>query len=379
MKKKSTKVIVSLICALSLVVAGMSIPAFAKSYKISGFSGDDVLEDTWYLGNSQDFDDLEVYPGDELFIPLTANMFDWDDDRTLLPQQAVVLSELRRDIEVRTYVQSGWEALDYVQLDTDMVPGRPFYHPNNNSKTGRTAGINVVFVDELTSVDDVEFKLDIYIKAGKELDDDYRITLYGVMKHNEIEVNDDTDYADISDGSVAHASEYSVFGGLTDFNIGSGVTISKLTWKNWKYYGQVSYKDSSSLVSEDFPHIYSDIHGVYQLKTVNLDQGVNRVTIKPELNPDKPSYTSFYVYGNDMTYLGTTNDELAYSDMYILTYEQLDTFDSASYEESLEKEPTQEEETNPVNIAISPDVEIDSSSSSTSSTTVLKNNEDIKE
>ncbi|MFV0399119.1 MAG: hypothetical protein ACK5LX_00690, partial [Oscillospiraceae bacterium] len=112
---------------------------------------------------------------------------------------------------------------------------------------------------------------------------------------------------------------------------------------------------STSLTPEDYPTIYNAIHGVYQLETVNIKEGVNRVKLTPPLDPDYPEYTTFHVYGEDMEYLGTTADaDLPYADTYILTFRQLDAFETGAYSENLESEPTQETTTDskPIDIAI---------------------------
>ena len=346
MKRSSFK-IVAVVLTILIGISGISLTGFAsgRSHKLSGFSGKDTLDEMWALGTSKELDSITVYPGDEIVIPLTANMFKWDDGRTPLKKQAVRISDIRRDVSVRTEVQAGWEALDYVQLDTDMVPGRPFYLPYGTGKTGRTTVIDIMFAENLPTVDDIEFRLDIYLTANGEKDEDYRITLHGKMVHEKIDVSATTKYVDISDGSVAVADDAAIFKDLTEFDLGNGVKVSKLLWKNKKYYGTAAYKPSTSLAVEEFPTIYPVIHGVYQLSTENISAGVNRVKITPELDPQKPDIKDFHVYNNDMEYLGTTKDTLPFSDMYILTYRELDSFETSSYVDNLEDEPTQIEET----------------------------------
>ncbi|MFV0399921.1 MAG: hypothetical protein ACK5LX_04780 [Oscillospiraceae bacterium] len=359
MKNNAMKRIIAALLIVALTVGGLGFSASAASTKgVSGFTGEDTLVEMWELGYSSGmhYEDLIVRPGDELVIPLTANMFDWRDERNLLPLQAVRIGELKRDVRVRTLVQAGWEVLDYVQLDTDMVEGKPFYQPGNVTKTGRTACINVAFAEKFVSVEPVDFRITIYLTADGEMDADYRMTIYGQMVPDEFAISPENDYVELSGGYVAVADpEFSVFSGLTTFDLGSGVQVSKLLWANRKYYGTAGWAHSTSLTPEDYPTIYNAIHGVYQLETVNIKEGVNRVKLTPPLDPDYPEYTTFHVYGEDMEYLGTTADsDLPYADTYILTFRQLDAFETGIYTESLENAPTQESATDskPIDIAI---------------------------
>lgn len=347
MRPRYKKRILAVILVAVFCVTSLSVNIFASSRRgiVEGFSGEDTLEDMWSLGYSDERShmDIVVKPGDELVIPLTANMFEWEDQRTLLPNQAVNIRELKRNVRVRTHVQAGWEVLDYVQLDTDMVPGKPFYQPNSTAKTGRTACISIAFADELVSVKDVDFRLDIYLTVAGQRDPNYKISLHGTMVHDVVDILPSSDtYVDISDGVVAHADDFGVLNNLTNFNLGNGVKVSKLTWAGRKYYGTTSWKPSTVLSPEDYPVIYNSIHGVYVLSTVNIEEGVNRVTLNPPKDKDDAEGKKVYfVYAEDMTYLGTTAEVLPYSDTYILTTKELDAFETGTYIDNLEDAPNQ--------------------------------------
>lgn len=333
-KKKSVYVFLSIValCMLLLVV-----PVGAARAGIDGFSGEWSIDSHFNLAQDGVPEDIVVYTEDEIRIPLTADMFDWSDGRNTIPMEAVTMRELRNGrVRVNTKVRSGSKVLKYVQFDTGEFDNKDFKKPNSNVPTNKTAYISVQFADHIISVNDIDFAYEIYMTVDGEKSDDFTMTLAGTFKPRKLDVHEDMDYIDISDGTVAVAEDYVP---NVSVNVGNGVSIKKNMTKGSKYYGISFVIDNMTLRREDYPDIYPIIHAVYEIETINMRYPNQGVTIKPVLDPKKPEITKFYVYDQDLKYLGTTDDTLAYSDLYILTTEQVPAFELDAYSQEFENAP----------------------------------------
>lgn len=339
--KKITGKYCKIVMLLLLIVFGLQLVAGAKSSRpIVGFSGTGSLDAMYDIGQPGTPYDIHVTPGEEIRIPLTADMFEWESGRGTIPREAVTMTELRRGkVTVRSKVRSASEVLDYVQLSTDVFSGQPFLVQGENRPTGKTAYISVEFSKKLLSVDEVPFVIDIELRANGDTHENYRITLEGVMHNEEIAVTNNTDFVKINDNMVAVA-DHNISN--VKFDLGNGVTTTKNVVKDQKYYGFSAVVDNMDIIREAYPDVHEVVSAVYKVETINMRYTNSHVNIKPKLNPKYPDVTDFFVYNEDLEYLGKTNEDLPYSDLYVLTVEELPTMDEASYLESLKNPPTQE-------------------------------------
>lgn len=323
-------------------LSGSAATSATSASNIEGFAEGADLENLYNVGQEGLPKELTVQPGDEIKIPLTADMFVWDDGRNPLPDEAITLRELRRSkVKVRTRLREGSKVLDYVQLNTDTFD-YDFFSPGEAVRTGKTAYISVKFTDKLLSVEDVKFDFDVSLTVDGNMREDRVITLYGEVTPAKIYINTGDDYVDISDGTVVEADD-NIRG--VKVNMGKGITATRNFSKGQKSYGTVGYIDATFLKREEYAEIYPIVHGVYELKTINMNVINKGVKIEPYLNPEKPEIKEFFVYGEDMQYLGKTTETVAFSNYYILTTEEIPTFAQGNYEQLLEKVPTSERAT----------------------------------
>ncbi|WRS28718.1 hypothetical protein U6B65_06180 [Oscillospiraceae bacterium MB08-C2-2] len=339
-KKKVMCRVFSLLLATVLMIHAGSLVSFASSFgRIDGFSEEHTLEEVFSLGQSGDYDDLEVRPGDEIRIPLTADMFTWSTGRTPLPLETLRMSEAKRDIRVRTRKQAGSVTLDYVQLETDVFAGKPFFAAGSTSKTGKTTYISVMFAEEFVSTKDQNFVYDIDLLIDGKTNENYTITLTGKMMVDLMEFDAGTDYIYMAEGIVAEATD-SVRG--VSFDLGQGVVVKKNTQEGKKYYATCSIKyPYDAGFEEDFPEVYPVMDFVYALKTVNMREGGGgQVTLTP---PGDVEF--YYVYGDDMRYLGTSKETLPFSEYYFMCKEKVPTLELAQYESDLSEIPNWDQNT----------------------------------
>ena len=337
MIKNRAKRSILLVLALLMVASMSCFMGFAaEASRVDGFSGGGPsLATLFSLGQAGDPDNMEVRAGDEIRIPLTADMFTWSDGRIPIPMTALTTGDLR-GVRVGTRVQAGRIALDYVQFDTDVFSGTPFFVSGTFNPTGRTAYISIMLAEELVSLEDQPFSFDVFLRAnGEEI---VLFTVSGTMVVDVVTFSGDGSEVAIFDGSVAEAEDPSK---NVVFDLGNGLTLKKNTTVGKRYYGtcQIKYPYDPGFeedFAEAFPIIYPSLEFVYQLHTINMRAGaVSKVTIVP---PDDDPVV-YHVYGDDMSYLGTTKEELPYSDYYFMTTELIPTFEMQPYEDDLSKVP----------------------------------------
>lgn len=347
---RAIRQVVVFIVLFSLAMS-CTVTAHASSReRIDGVSGDVTLADAYTLGQSSSpyysgerTDspwEISVTPGEEIRIPLTADMFTWSNDRTPLPGEAILLNELTRSrVSVRTRRQAGAEALDYVQLDRDRFAGEPFFAPGTSIKrTGTTAYISVMFAKEFHSVVPLEFEFDIYLLVGGKQHPEMKLTLQGELSNPTISLWEGADWVNLADGTVAHAQANL---SKVSMRAGNGVTIQRHMLRGEKYYATTKVMPATIPDFEvNFPFAYPSVIAAYQLNGVNLQYG-SKVKIDPKVI-DKDWTGKYYVYNEDMEYLGTTADALYYSEYYFLSTEEIDTFEQSNYEDLLEAIPITE-------------------------------------
>lgn len=323
------KKILSFVLLAAVATASLITVASAASLKIEGF--DDTgygptLEDMFSYGQDGNPGDLEVTQGEEIRIPLTMGMFSWSDEGWRSPMQAITVNNLR-GVKVHAQKVSGSDTLDYVQFDTDTFSGSPFL-TNGPKKTGRTAYISVMFTREFVGIEDQNFEYDIYLSIDRKKTEEYKIKLSGKMLADLKVVDKNTDYANMADGMVVEAMER-----VSNINLdaGNGLTINTNLLKDKRYYATCNIVDSRSEMESELdylPVLYPEIECIYKLKTINITKGSTYAKI--EL-PNAEGVVH-HVYSEDLQYLGTTADELAFSPMYIVCTERLPALEEIDYE-----------------------------------------------
>lgn len=318
------------------VLAVMPVHAGSRRSIIDGYAGGS-LYDNFSLGQSGDPHDLVVMSGDEIRIPLTADLFTFSDGKVPINNEAVSSGQLAR-VHVRTRMRVGSQALDFVQFDSDFFDNKPFIRPGGTAPTGMTSYISVVFAKEFVSVEDVDFDFLVYLVVdGIPYDDKLGIHITGTLCVETETVYKGIDYVDMSNGHVIEATET-----VNDIraDLGNGLTAQTNMVKDKKYFGvckildgRSGYIDELDLLKMDIelPELYPGIAGVYKLQTIGLDRPATIIHIDDKMG-------NYHVYGEDFAYLGMSTDDLPYSNHYFLTTKRIPEFDAfAQYQETGEE------------------------------------------
>lgn len=330
--KTATKRIITFLISI-LTALTVCLPVCAAASRIDGYEGGS-LYDNFSLGQSQDPGHLLVRPGDEIRIPLTADMFTFSDGKVPVHMEAVTNSQLSR-VKVRARHRSGSEVLDYVQFDKDSFAGKPFIQPGKLTRTGTTAYISVQFAKEFISVAAKDFSFLICLSINGEWYEELSIRLEGTMQVDVVNVDKGTDAVNFSDGLVGNATGW-VKNICVD--LGAGVSVRTNMAKNRRYCGQakildgidayLSDRDLEALKVEgiNLPELYPEIVMIFKLQTIGLKNSFSKV----EIEKDGKFFAdrTYHVYGDDLRYLGTIGDTFPYSDYYFITYERFPQLDA---------------------------------------------------
>ena len=134
----------------------------------------------------------------------------------------------------------------------------------------------------------------------------YEITL----DNHHFDVDSSWDYCDISDYSVADATDYIR---NIEVDLGCDVAVVLTMFKNRSYWGYTTCDISGNdlkLMTK-----YPQIKFVRNLTTIGMNAGKVKISVV--------GTNFFYVYGENLKYLGTTNDLLPYSTKYYLCSKKL--------------------------------------------------------
>jgi len=313
----------------------MCLPAWAISVKIDGYNQGSLAEN-FSIGQSGEYDSLVVRPGDELRIPLTADLFTWSDGSSRLPNESIdslfKLYHSRTKLSYKTL--AGSDVLDYVQLEKGTFKGKPFYQYGTTNRTGKTVYISVKFIDDFADVKDKYFRYSIYLHIDGDRYEELSIELSGEYTFDVEYVTSQNTNMDLSDGMVIEAEET-----VPNFQVylGHGVTVQKNLNKGERYYGLAFINDSVDDIREEWPELYPDVHIIYRIRHSNMESGISRATIKP---PDGKQY---YIYGDKMDFLGMTTEQVPFSEIYFLSTTEIPAFALEEYEGTLAKAPTTEQ------------------------------------
>ncbi len=286
MKKR----IISLTLA-ALMMLGATTAASAAAKNTGKITGMACELSHGYPGDS----DLgEIAPMDEcvVYINLTDDMFTWDDDYTPVATPSTLTSAQIRSAKLTA------RATNSKVLDSVTV----------NSRESR---IEVKFLDGLVGVKEQDFEFDVILSINGRQQRDYSMSFTGTFANPILEVDADTDYADISDGYVIEATDNVR---AIDLDVGGGVLIHTKLSKGRKYYGvarQIPYDET-----DEFMKGHPAVVEAITLKTVGLQSDASTVTLGD-------GYGTYHVYGKDGKYLGLGNDNLPIADTYYLAKEKL--------------------------------------------------------
>lgn len=271
-------------------------------------------------GNSWTFEN-DVNPQDEqkVYIELNHGMFSGTDNKATNPDGALLnASDVRKSkITVRTQVQGGSKVLKEIKID------------------GKKGRIEVAFVEEWVSTKEQDFEILVYLTVDGKRFDGEGLTLVGTLANDLIEVHEEFDYVDLSQGSVAEAID---FVDKIEVDLGNGVKMFTKFFKSKKYYGTATREpdEAADIVMKQYP----DIDNVVIMKVVGLNSTGDIVKLDTD-------YSNYYVYNKDMQYVGQSNEMLPYSSVYYLANKQLDVADGEEPTDDDGDEPDEDDGTNP--------------------------------
>ena len=288
----------SIMLAAALVLS-LSVPAFAATNKITGVNSPFA---------SDDYTDLSIGPGKVIEIPLTADIFDWSEDAGG-SDEAVSINQLNTG-KITLKVTN--------DANSKKIVDKVEFKAKASSATGgdKTAHVRIEFVEEYTSTKELEFEFTVYLARGSNRVKDSAVTFAGTFKNTVLIVDDDEeDYLDISGGQVIETENYIK---SIDLHLGEGLYVNTKLYEGREYYG----KAVKGVKEDDYKVVdaYPEIDTIYTLTTVNLSSG------KVYFDLDD----KFYVYDEDGKYVGTTEDQLKYSNKFYLASTKINLSGSSS-------------------------------------------------
>lgn len=191
--------------------------------------------------------------------------------------------------------------------------------------------IDVEYVDRLVSTGSVDYEAEILLAFDGDKDYDNSVIIYGTLENRVIDVYDEDDYVDISDGTVADPQEFNESVALY---VGEGVTVHTKLFKDKKYYcvaDRVADEEDYAVMVE-----YPEVDNVLKLYRV----GVNNVNDYVTLSTD---YAGYYVYDEDMNYLGRGSETLDFSETYYLAGVEITDVAGETQEPVVDEEPVEEQ------------------------------------
>jgi hypothetical protein len=276
-----------------ITLSGYGWSSSADNYKNMGSISPDRAEIKLYLDNT----DFGLLATDTLTTSLLSNA----------------------KIDVTAKKTNGYACLDSVKL--------------KNDSTQKKVYVEVKFIKELVSTKSVDFDYTIALTVKGKKQTDTELTIAGTMENEKIEVDEDTDTVDLSDGAYAEASEYSK---SVEIEAGNGVYVTINMFKDQKYYCKAIMDvvgDDKTLVDK-----YPQIDTVVQLNTINIPKSA---AVKFDMS-DK-----YYVYDAAGKYIGTSADKLPMSAKYYLSTSKIDMGDT-TVEEPSDSTTAPSEPANPI-------------------------------
>jgi len=314
----------SLILASALAVS-MAVPAFAAVATRRDLGGVITSIDEHYTTkgdvesiSKDNYQNIEVRPGAEIRFWLAADMFANYATKYAGTDLAVTSADVKETkISLRTSIKAGSKYIEDINLQYKSAD----VHSIGTSGQ-KTAVIVIKFIDPFVSTKAGAFSAIGYLLVDGKRYDEYGFDINGELKNFEIDVFSDDEYVNLEGGYVAIAEEHV---GNIEADLGYGVSIFTKFFKDKKYYGIADKvaDDAADIIFAKYP----DVDAVYRLQTVGLNSTGDIVKIDAEGN-------TYYVYNNNMEYLGTTDDMLPFSNRYYLANTKLDIVSDVVEEET---------------------------------------------
>ena len=244
-----------------------------------------------------DLGNLDIKPGDEIIMPLTAGFFTWDGTAPY-EGSPVTTSQLRRG-KIRVGVAS-------IKGSNLLESGSPKIVTRGNG-----AAVSVKFNKNVVTTKDIDFSCTIFLSIDRTRHNDSRVEIFGILSPDVFYVNEHDTYFDISDGSVVEAEE---FVRNAELYLGDGVSVHTNLYEGKKYSGIAT--DEISPSDEDNLQKFPSIDRIITIKSSTL----NRPNTKVTMDTDGVNY---YVYGAEGNYLGRSNGSLPYSHKYYLSTQEI--------------------------------------------------------
>lgn len=166
--------------------------------------------------------------------------------------------------------------------------------------------------DEWVSTKYADLEVLIYLIIDGKRFDNKGVLVTARLQNPEILVYASHDRVDISKGYIANAVE---FNEKIAVYVGNGATIHTKFFKDKLYYG-ITTRDADDAADIVFRQ-YKDVDNVLTFKVVGLNNTGDYVTLSTD-------YADYYVYDEDMNYLGRGDEQLDYSAKFYLANKKLD-------------------------------------------------------
>lgn len=248
---------------------------------------------------------LEVKPGSELRIYLLGkdggSLFA-DQNGNPIPTADVSVSRLQAaKISVNAPQEERLGVVESVAFaysdKTDLLPSAAPY-------------IGIRFVPELASLEDIIFTLPLTISIGGGQNSE-EIILSGSITIDELSISRDETAIDLSGGAIAVPEE-----NMRNVRIflGDGVFLTANLEKDKRYFAVATLEAASSTQES----VSVEMVRVYSLKAIGFDNEATWVQIESD--------RLLHVYAEDGAYLGTTRDQVPYSEQYYLVNRKMPSF-----------------------------------------------------
>lgn len=291
------KKLVSLLLAAAITI-GMTSAVFAANPKI-----------TKQIAPLADYYAGDVTPGTKIFLPLVQDAFEG-------ATEALTAADVRTSsITVKYTAKAGPKAIESVAIKED---------------SNKKPGVLVTLVEPFVSTKPLDFEITItlYISGKRQSHSTY---VSGTLTNDEQDVYSDTDYIDLSDGSVAVCSESA---SKVETFLGNGVTMFARMVKGKSYAGIATVEPTESDINilEQYP----DIVEVYNLTLTGLS-GTGKIV--------QIDSTASHVYDGDLNYLGTADGLLPLHTKYFIAQNKLDVIAAGEDEPEDSEDEYYEDET----------------------------------
>lgn len=171
--------------------------------------------------------------------------------------------------------------------------------------------VRIKFTDQCISIDDLPFSATVALTLGGQVQQQSALEIYGVLETESRDVYAADMPIDIEDGTIINALEDISSAKLI---IADNVTITANLEEGQRYCGKVEVRQASP--SELGIQAENMLYDVYTLSVINLDNPDTTVKINSE--------STQFVYNAAGEFMGTTRNELPFSDEYILTNKKID-------------------------------------------------------